>query len=97
MKPRVYSGVAGEVGLPGGLIRGGGGGALAEYPLVGEPSVEVVHRPSGQVHEQLREVELRINLVPAAGGGEAGQNRGGAAAALVADEERVLATTERLP
>ncbi|MGA2988058.1 MAG: hypothetical protein ABSG32_30115 [Terriglobia bacterium] len=40
---------------------------MAEYPQVGEPSVEVVHRPSGQVHEQLREVELRIDLAPAAG------------------------------
>jgi len=41
--------MAGEVGLPGGLIRGGGGGGLAEYPLVGESGVEVVH---GQVGRQ---------------------------------------------
>jgi hypothetical protein len=34
----------------------------------------------------LGEIELRIDVVPAAGGGEAGQNRRRAAAARVTDE-----------
>ena len=64
---------------------------MAEFPLVGEPGIEIAYRPGGQVHQQLGEIELRIDLVPAAGGGEAGQDGGGAAAARVAHEQGVLA------
>lgn len=84
----------------GGVVRMNQGGpscGLAELPLVGEPGVEIPRRPGGQVQQQLREVELRIDLVPAAGGGQARQDGGGAAAARVAHEQRVLATTERFP
>jgi len=79
------------------LIQVGEAGGVAEFPLVGEPGVEVVDGPRGQVHQQLGEIKLWIDLVPAASGGEAGQNRRGAAAARVADEKGILAATERFP
>ena len=47
------------------LIQVGEAGGVAEFPLVGEPSIEIAYRPRGQVHQQLREIELRIDLVPA--------------------------------
>jgi len=65
--------------------------------VVGEPSVEVAGGPSGEVHEQLGEVELRIDVMPAAGGREAGEDGSSAAAARVADEQGVFAATERFP
>jgi len=49
------------------LIQGGEAGGVVETPLVGEPGVEIAHGPRGQVHQQLGEIELRIDLVPAAG------------------------------
>ena len=79
------------------LIQDGEAGGVVEFPLVGEPGVEIAHGPGGQVHEQLGEVELRIDLVPAAGGSEAGRDGGGAAAARIAHEQGVLATTESFP
>ncbi len=45
----------------------------------------------GQVDEQLREIELRIDLVPAAGTGQAGEDRRSSSTARIAHEERVLA------
>ena len=68
------------------LIKVGEAGGVVEFPLVGEPSVEVAHRPTGQVHQQLGEVELGIDVVPAAGGGQAGKDGSGTAAARVADK-----------
>ena len=67
-------------------IKVGEAGGVAELPLVREPSIEVALRPGGEVHEQLRQVELWIKVVPAAGGSQAGENRCGAAAARVADD-----------
>ena len=54
-----------------GLIQFGEAGGVMELPLVGEPGVELAHGPGGQVYQELGEVELRIDLVPAASGGEA--------------------------
>jgi hypothetical protein len=54
--------------------------------VVGEPDVQFAGGPSGEVQEQLREVDLRIDLMPAAGGGQAGEEGGGAAAARVTNE-----------
>ena len=54
---------------------------MAEFPLVGQPDVEVAHGPGRKVHEELRQVELGIDLVAAAGGGQTRQDGGGAAAA----------------
>lgn len=53
------------------MNQGGEACGVAELPLVGEPGVEIAGRPSGQVHQQLREIELRIDLEPAARGGQA--------------------------
>ena len=78
------------------LIEVGEAGGVVELPLVGEPGVEIAHWPRGQVHEQLREVKLRIDLVSAASEGEAGQDGSGAATARVAHEQRVLAFMEML-
>lgn len=59
---------------------------MAESPLIGEPGVEVAGGPSEEVQEKLYEVKLEIDLVLAAGGGQAGVNSVGTAAARVADE-----------
>ena len=72
------------------LIEVGEAGGVAELPLVGQPDVEVAHGPGGQIHQQLRQVELRIDAVPAAGGSQAGEEVGGAAAARIADEKGIL-------
>jgi len=64
---------------------------VAKFPLIGEPGVKVAGGPGWQVHEELGEVELGIDLVPAAGRGQAGENSGGAAATRVADEQGVFA------
>ena len=40
-----------------------------------EPSREFVHWRCGQVGQQLREIELRVHVVAAAGAGQAGQYR----------------------
>ena len=70
---------------------------VAEFPLIGEPGVKVAGGPSGKVQEELGEVELGIDLVPAAGRGQAGENSGGAAAARFANEQGVFAVTEIFP
>lgn len=44
-----------------------------------------------EAHEQLREVALRVDPVAAAGAGEAREDGGGAPAARLPDEQRVLA------
>src|SRR5882672_9769605 len=46
---------------------------LLELPLVRQPSIQFAQLRLRQVHQQLREIQLRINLVPAAGAGQAGQ------------------------
>ena len=68
------------------LIKVGEPGGVAEFPLLREPSIEVALGPGGEVHQQLGEVELRIDVVPAAGGSQAGKDGGGTAAARVADK-----------
>src|SRR5438876_2410527 len=40
---------------------------LLELPLVRQPSIQFAQLRLRQVHQQLREIQLRINLVPAAG------------------------------
>jgi len=60
------------------LIEVGEAGGVAELPLVGQPGVEIAHGPGGQIHQQLRQVELRIDVVPAAGGSQANEEGGGA-------------------
>jgi len=45
----------------------------------------------GQVDEQLREIELRVDLVPAAGAGQASEDGRSSSAARIAYEEGVFA------
>ena len=79
-----------ETWSPGFTPRWGGEfvpGGVLEFPLVREPCVEIPRWPRGQV----REIELRIDLVPAASCSENCRDSRGAAAAQVAHDERVLA------
>jgi hypothetical protein len=63
-----------------------GGVELASQPLIGEPGVELTDGGRGQVGQQLREVNLWVDSMAAAGTGEAGEDGGGLAASLVPDE-----------
>ena len=78
-------------------VEGGQAGGVAEFPLVGEPVVEVAGGPSGEVHEELGEVELRIDIMPAAGGREAGEDGGSAAAASASARPRTHLTPPAPP
>ena len=72
-------------------VEGGQGCSVAELTLVGEPGVQLAGGPGRQIHQELGEVELGIDLVSAAGGREAGKDGGRAAAARVPDEQGVFA------
>jgi hypothetical protein len=48
------------------LIKVGEPGGVANFPPVRAPSIEVALEPGGEVHQQLRQVELWIKVVPAA-------------------------------
>src|SRR2546421_2474774 len=63
---------------------------LLELPLVRQPSIQFAQFRLRQVHQQLREIQLRIDLVPAAGAGQASQNCECATAARVADKKGLL-------
>ena len=56
--------------------------AHRRLPLVWRPLVELAHRCGRQIRQQLREVNLRVEAVPAAGACEAGKNRGGFSGAV---------------
>ena len=63
---------------------------LNKFPSIGQPGREIVVGRSRQAGEQLDEIELGIDVVPAAGGGETGEDGGRFSAARVADEEAIL-------
>jgi hypothetical protein len=63
---------------------------LVEFPLVRQPSIQFAQFRLWQVHQQLREIQLRINLVPAAGAGQASQSCECATATRVADKKGIL-------
>ena len=73
------------------LSKVGGLSGAAEFPLIRQPGIEVALRPGGKIHQQLRQIELWIQVVPAAGGSKAGKDGSGTAAARVTDEERIFA------
>jgi hypothetical protein len=54
-------------------------------PLVGQPLIEFADRRRGQVRQQLREVELRVDPVAAAGAGDGTEDGRRFAAAGIAD------------
>jgi len=66
-------------------------------PPVRQPVGQAADRRARQVGQQLRDVTLRIDAVPAAGAGQARQDGRGHAAAFVADEQAVLAVMARSP
>lgn len=77
--------------------QGGGACGMEELPFVGEPGIEFLAAGVGQfaqqrrkTHQQLREVKLRIDIVPAAGRSEAGEDGRGAAATRVAYKQGIL-------
>ena len=61
-----------------------------DLPLVGQPLLELADGQRWQVDQQLREIKLRINIVTAAGRGQAGEDGGRSSAARIADEQAVL-------
>ena len=67
-----------------------------EFPAIRQPRGEVAVGCDGQVNQQLCEVELRIDVVSAAGGGEAGEDSCRAATTRVAHEEAVFPIMEIL-
>jgi len=72
------------------ILKGSEAGGLAEFPLAGEPGVEIARGPGRKTHPQLREVKLRVDFVAATGGGQAGQDGRRAATMQVTDEERIF-------
>jgi CheY-like chemotaxis protein len=64
---------------------------LKPFPLVGEPVRQFAFAHLRQVSQQLREIQLSVDVVPATSTGEAGQDRRRSAAAWIAHEEAVLA------
>jgi hypothetical protein len=51
----------------------GASGGMSLFPTVGKPGVEITCRPRRKVHEQLHEIELRIDVVAAAAAGVDGK------------------------
>ena len=61
-----------------------------ELPLIRQPLGQLADGERWQVDQQLGEVELRVEILSAAGAGQAGEDGGCSSAARVSDEERVL-------
>ena len=70
---------------------------MSLLPKIGKPCVEVPCRPSRKIHQQLRKVELRVDIVAAAGASQACQDRSRPSAAWVAfaSAEEFLSLTHR--
>src|SRR5216683_7078188 len=60
-------------------------------PLVWQPLGQLADGQGWEVGQQLREIELRVHVMSAAGAGQAGQDGGCSSTTCVAYEERVLA------
>jgi hypothetical protein len=63
---------------------------LLKLPLVGQPVGKLGEENPREVHQQLGEIDMRINIVAPAGAGQAAKDRRRFAAALIADKERVF-------
>jgi hypothetical protein len=74
-----------------GILQGVDSRVVKGLPLIGQPLGQLADEQGRQVDQQLREIELRINIMSAAGAGQAGQDGGCSSAARVAHEKRVLA------
>ena len=60
---------------------------VIDLPLIGQPLGQLAGLQDRQVRQQLGEIELGIDIVAAAGTGQAGQDRGGSSPARIADKE----------
>ena len=65
-------------------------GSWMHLPLIRQPVDQFAFADLRQVRQQLREVQLRVHVVAAAGAGQGGQDRGRSAATRIADEEAVF-------
>src|ERR1700739_2407561 len=89
-KTRATSGVRALGSKGGRAVQSLASRRLLELPLVRQPGIQFAQFRLRQVHQQLREIQLRINLVPAAGAGQASPNCECATAARVADKKGIL-------
>lgn len=63
---------------------------LVYLPLVGQPEGQLADGNYGQIDQQLRDVALRIDIMAAAGTGQAGQDGRSFSTARIADEQAVF-------
>ena len=63
---------------------------MVDLPLVGQPEGQLADGNQRQIDQQLRDVALRIDVVPAAGAGQAGKDSCRSSATRIADEQAVL-------
>jgi len=70
---------------------------VAQLPLIGKPVSQLAGLSLGQIHQQLREVELWIDIMAATGAGETGQDGSSAATAGIANEQGILPVMEIFP
>lgn len=68
---------------------GGAGGPL-KLPLVGQPGGKFGEENLREVHQQLGEIDLGIDIVATACAGQAGEDRCRSATAFISDERRVF-------
>ena len=68
---------------------------LRKLPAIGQPGGQIAHARRRQVDEQLREIDLRVDVVAAAGRSQTGEDGRGPAAARVAHEETVFSDSGR--
>jgi hypothetical protein len=69
------------------VLHGGHARGVMDLPLIGQPLGQLADMQDRQVRQQLGEIELGIDIVAAAGTGQAGQDCGSSSASRVADEE----------
>jgi hypothetical protein len=62
-------------------------GRISPFPMVWQPLVDLADRRGRQVGQQLRQVTLRIDAVPAAGAGQAAEDRRSVATNIVSGYE----------
>jgi len=63
---------------------------LKPFPVVGEPVGQFAFAHLREVRQQLREIQLRVYIVPAASAGQAGQDSPCSAATRISNEEAVF-------
>jgi hypothetical protein len=72
-------------------------GGVSGLPHVWQPEGQLADGQRWQVGQQLREIELSIHIMAAAGTGQAGQDSSCSSSTGVPHEERVLPVMPRFP